>query len=454
MKKIPLYLLLGIVVFATGCPKYRPSVNFENENSFRGKLNAHLAAEQKRYQCFRDGMNYSDGEPPTCTGTVSDGSARAKAVRDELVFDALSYIDDAYGDFKNDLAAGRDKINFVADLVELGTSAAVGITKGERPLQILGIGLTAFRGGRRSADVNFYRDQSTPILISKMNGNRARVRALIMENKRKDIEAYPIGEALADVVEYYNAGTLIEAFTKLSEDTAVQTKRSEDDLRELKRRAGVLLAPTEEEIRVARENSSAMDTLIDAYDEADTNVNNAEAQLTDANNRIASATQRISTATQQVSNATQRLAEANAASPPVPADVAQATQEKAQAEAAKVQAEADKAKAETDKTAAEAAKAAATTARDTALGNLKGTYEAIEGDPALAPLLDKIPDLPGYSAAFKTTLQASLQRLKEKRGTVNDYALIILQVGKVARLNLSKDPTLNERLQTILKVNR
>lgn len=455
MKSVLLIAVALSALVLTGCPKYRPSVDFKNENSFRGKLNSHLAHEQKRYQCYRDGMNYTDGTPPTCSGTVTDGAAKAKVVRDALVADALSYIDDAYGDFKNDISAGRDRINFVADLIELGTSAAIGITKGgERPLQILGISLTAFRGSRRSADVNFYRDQSTPILISKMNGNRARVRAVIMDNKKKDIDAYPIGEALSDIVEYYNAGTLIEAFTKLSEDTAIQTKQSEDELRELKRREGVLLAPTEEELRVARENTGAMDALTDAYEEADINVDEADTKLTDANNRLADATKRISDATQKISDATKKLADANAATPPVPADIAQATQEKTQAETEKAQAEADKTKAEADKTAAETAKTAATKARDTALGNLKGTYDAIEGDPALAPLLDKIPELPGFSADFKATLQASLQRLKEKKGTVDDYARIIRLVGKVVRLNLSKDPTLNERLQTILKVNQ
>jgi hypothetical protein len=421
-----LLLLLVVLLFTTGCPKYRPTVDFKSVETFRGKLNAHLKYQQKLYQCYRDGMDYTDGDPPVCSGSVTDGPERAKAVRDELIADALSYIDDAYGDFKNDLAAGRDRTNFIADLVELGTSAAVGITNGERPLQILGIALTAFRGGRRSADANFYKDHSTPILISKMNGNRASVRAAILENQKKGIEGYPIGFAISDIVEYYNAGTLFEAFTKLTEETAIQTKKAEEDLKALKKRFGVLGAPTADEIRVSRENANAVDALIDEYEEAIDLID-------DADNKIQAAQDKIDAEQQKID-------QESAKETPSQAIIDKANE--------------DKGKAEQEKADAVEAKSKAETLRDDALGSMSATYDAIEGDPALGPLLDKIPELPGYSAAFKARLQASLDNLKARTATVDDYARILLQVGKVVRLNLAKDPTLNERLQTILGVTK
>jgi hypothetical protein len=279
MKKLQLYLLLGIVIFATGCPKYRPPINFSDENTLQGKFNQHLNNEQKRYYCYRDGKDYTDGNPPACSGTVADGPAKAQAVRNELIDTALSYIDKAYGDFKNDLTAGRDRTNFVADLIELGTSAAVGITNGERPLQILGIALTAFRGGRRSADVNFYKDQSTPILISKMNGTRAKVRATILDRQRDGIDKFTIGQAISEIVEYYNAGTLVSAFEELNKDTAVQTKQAEDNLQVLK---GVPITP--EATQAARDLSvGASDILADLK---------ADLESADAA-RIATATKRL-----------------------------------------------------------------------------------------------------------------------------------------------------------------
>jgi hypothetical protein len=243
MRKIQLCLLVLTAVFATGCPKYKPSVNFNNRSSFVNKVNEHFRAKQLEY-----------------VAALGNNPNRAQTIRNELLEDALPYIDDAYMDFITDIQRGRDRGNFVADLVELGTSGAIGITKGERSIQILGVALTAFRGGRRSADLNFYKDQSTPILISKMDGNRARVRATILTREKDGVDKYPIGAAISDIVDYYNAGTLVRAFTELAKDTAVQTKQSEDNVLELK---GVPLSPvaTPEEVQITRDAQVTLGNL-------------------------------------------------------------------------------------------------------------------------------------------------------------------------------------------------
>jgi hypothetical protein len=215
MRKIQLCLLVLTAVFATGCPKYRPKVDFNNKSNLVNKVNERFRDWQTEYYAALKAKDF----------------ARAKTARNELLEEALPYIDDAYIDFINDIQRGRDRGNFVADLVELGTSGAVGITKGERAIQILGVALTAFRGGRRSADLNFYKDTATPILISKMDGNRANVRATILTREKQEVSDYPVGSAIADIVDYYNAGTLVRAFTELAKDTAVQTQKSEEVLK-------------------------------------------------------------------------------------------------------------------------------------------------------------------------------------------------------------------------------
>lgn len=225
MKKIQLYLLLGVVVFATGCPKYKPEVNFDkNANTFVNKLNTFLADKQGQYNRM----------------LANRDLAGAKQARNEAIEAVIPYIDGAYMDFITDLQAGRDRNNFVADLVELGGSAAVGIVNGERPLQIIGVALTAIRGGRRSADLNFYKEQTTPVLINKMDGNRAKVRAIILTRERDPVDTYTFGGAVSDIVDYFNAGTLVRAFTELQKDTAVITRQAEDNLQLLK---GVPLTP-------------------------------------------------------------------------------------------------------------------------------------------------------------------------------------------------------------------
>ena len=243
MKLIQISLLLSVVVFATGCPKYSPKVDFKDPNSLVAKINAHIAAQQTLY-----------------LQALGNSPGQAKQIRNELIENALPYIDGAYVDFITDIQAGRDRQNFMLDLVELGTAASVGITKGERPLQIIGVALTAFRGGRRSLDANFYKDQSTPILISKMDGNRAKVRLTILAREKMEVTDYPLGAAVSDLVDYYNAGTLVRAFTQLQQDTAVLTKQAEEDVLVLK---GVPLSPvaTPEEVIITADAQVTLGNL-------------------------------------------------------------------------------------------------------------------------------------------------------------------------------------------------
>ena len=162
MRKIQLCLLLCLVAVATGCPN-EPSKSFNNKDTFVSNVNQYLTRAQDDYrQAVANGRNDI-----------------AKRVRDDAIEDALAVVDSNYNDFIRTINTRRSKTDFIADVIELGTGAAVGIAKGERPNQILGIALTAFRGGRRSSELNFYKEQTTPILISKMDDNRAQVFASI-----------------------------------------------------------------------------------------------------------------------------------------------------------------------------------------------------------------------------------------------------------------------------------
>jgi hypothetical protein len=216
MRKLQLCLLALTAVFATGCPN-RPSSSFHNKNTFVSNVNDFLAQAQNDYNAV-----------------VDNDKSRAKRIRDDAIEAALAVVDDNYTDFINRIETRRSRGDFLLDVIELGTGAATGITKGERPNQILGIALTAFRGGRTSRELNFYKQQTTPILISKMDGNRAKVLAGILDMKRKDVDEYSLKTAIRDLVAYNNAGTLVRAFTELSKDTSIQTNQSEDAVRVLK----------------------------------------------------------------------------------------------------------------------------------------------------------------------------------------------------------------------------
>ena len=163
-------------------------------------------------------------------------SGDAEQKRNEAIEYVVARFDANYEDFVRDLEAKRSRANFIADVIEISTSAAIGITKGsQRTIQIMGIALTAFRGGRKSADLEFFKEQTTAVLISKMDDGRAKVYAgMLKKMKDQDIDEYPTASAVIDLVAYYNAGTLVRAFTQLSKDTAAQAQVSEAAVRELK----------------------------------------------------------------------------------------------------------------------------------------------------------------------------------------------------------------------------
>jgi hypothetical protein len=240
MKKIYLFLLLSFVAVATGCPKVvktKPSTKF-SQNTLVTQTNSYLKNQQMAYYCaITDGKveyDYSKLEY-VCKGTTdTNGKEIAKRIRNEAIENGIMGVNSVYIDFIDDLNTGRSTSNFVADIIDLGTSATIGITKGERALQILGVALTAFRGGRKSADLNFFREQATPILINKMDDNRSTTYASILLKKDKSVDEYPMQEAVRDIVDYYNAGTLIRAFTQLSKDTGEQANLSEKRVLSLK----------------------------------------------------------------------------------------------------------------------------------------------------------------------------------------------------------------------------
>ena len=255
MRKIQLCLLVLTAVFATGCPN-KPSPSFTNKNTFVSNVNDFLAQSQRDYDAA------VDSEPK-----------KAQRIRNDAIEMALAVVDDNYADYINHIESRRSSTDFLLDVVELSTGAAIGIAKGERPNQILGIALTAFRGGRKSSELNFYKQQTTPILISKMDGNRAQILAGILGKKTKGVDEYSLRAAIRDMVAYYNAGTLVRAFTELGKDTAVKTAASEDLVRHIRGELQVTDIPTIDKERISNAIFAARVSLAQQAEDAATAAN-------------------------------------------------------------------------------------------------------------------------------------------------------------------------------------
>lgn len=282
MKKTTFFLVMCIILTATGCPKKlyttKPSTKF-SKNKLLTQVNSYLKNRQMAYYCAitKQKVNFDVSKMQYSCGNTSANAEEseeiARRLRDEAIMFGVTAVDSVYNDFVGDLNTGRATTNFIADVIDLGVGAAVGITKGERPLQILGVALTAFRGGRKSIDLNFYREQTVPILVNKMDDNRIKVQSEIFQKKEKNkdrpVREYPMEEVIRDIVNYYNAGTLIRAFSELAKETAATAKTNEEKLLRLKGIKALDAIPSVEEVDAAQDIFKELRTLDSELNEKD-----------------------------------------------------------------------------------------------------------------------------------------------------------------------------------------
>src|SRR3954462_12378626 len=147
MKLVYLPLLLVVVAFATGCPKTRTPMPAPLRDQLIKNRVGKLVTLAENY------------DTEVKTGTTQS-LANARIYRNELIYQVLQLIDDNYNQFENDLFNSRATGNIAGDFLELGLSAATGITNGERVKTILGIALTAVKGTRKSIDSNYFRERT------------------------------------------------------------------------------------------------------------------------------------------------------------------------------------------------------------------------------------------------------------------------------------------------------
>jgi hypothetical protein len=225
MKKIQLYLLLGIVVFATGCPKSKPSVPSAIAQRIAKYEIAKFDADTAAYD---EAINRN--QPQT-----------ARRIRDRVIDRLKANIDANYQEFENQLFTGRASTNVLFDIIDIGATVATNISNGERAKNVISAALTGFKGGRKSIDENFFKERTTQVIISQMQASRARIEVTIISNKRtKDIDAYSLDEALGDLINYFYAGTLQKGLQELAKETAQTALAEEQHVRDLERgREGV-----------------------------------------------------------------------------------------------------------------------------------------------------------------------------------------------------------------------
>jgi len=214
MKRVTSFLSILIATFfLTGCPKTKTPM----PAPIRDQL---IKRETDKLTTLADAYDKA-----ILAGDAAS-LGKAQVYRNELIHIGLVLIDDNYNQFENDLFVGRATSNVAADLTELGLSAATGITNGERVKTILAIALTAFKGGRKSIDMNFFRERSTELIAQKMRDSRSQILQGVYKGLALPVDRYPLGAALDDLVNYLYAGSINSALLELSQDAGESAKKS------------------------------------------------------------------------------------------------------------------------------------------------------------------------------------------------------------------------------------
>lgn len=230
MRKIQLCFLLVPLFFATGCPKSKPTVPDV------------LAKRVAQYEINRFDQDL--------TAYDAAASEQKRGLRDRMIFRLKRNIDANYHEFENQLFTGRAKTNVLADITELGATAAINITNGERAKNIISMLLAGFKGGRKSFDENFFRERTTAAIISQMQASRAQIEAALLTNLREqDAGEYSLDAALGELINYFYAGTLQKGLQDLAQkagENAIAEKKNAAEARE-KLRPG-----TVESVRIAQ----------------------------------------------------------------------------------------------------------------------------------------------------------------------------------------------------------
>jgi hypothetical protein len=227
MRTIVIFAALVVSMFAvTGCPKTRSD------------MPPVVAERVRNYAVVQFDSDYGAYNTAVAEGRYDD----ARMKRDELVFKLKKAIDANYADFENSLYVGKATSNVLFDAGEFGAVLAGTITNGERVKTIISSSLSAFKGGRKSVDINFFRERTTESLILTMRASRSNAYEKINIGLRNNVRDYTLEEALGHLIDYFYAGSLSNALVTLSNQAsvnAVNAKAAADDQEKKRLQANV-----------------------------------------------------------------------------------------------------------------------------------------------------------------------------------------------------------------------
>lgn len=153
-------------------------------------------------------------------------AVKTKEERNVVIEDLIYLIDVNYQQFESELFFGRATFDTFTDLAILGLGAAGGLIEPAGTKAILAVVSGGIGGARASIDKNFFREQSANALISTMRASRKKKLNFIRDAQTLKISDYPMSRALGDIIDYYNAGTIVGALGSIISEAGQKEQKA------------------------------------------------------------------------------------------------------------------------------------------------------------------------------------------------------------------------------------
>lgn len=160
---------------------------------------------------------------------ATDPKARNKAVTK-----LLALVDIRYTEFRHNLVANKKNSEAATDMLLLAMNIAGGLTTSAGVKDHYLAGSALVQGGNTIYDKDYLFDQTLPALVAQMDANRkAKLLEIRTAMASQSIDEYPGQVALADILDYHQAGTLFGAVAGVHRAAVKQEADAGESLRAL-----------------------------------------------------------------------------------------------------------------------------------------------------------------------------------------------------------------------------
>ena len=171
--------------------------------------------------------------------------------RNEIQKRAIAVIDLRFQQFVRDLSADRADSSAAAAGTTLGASTAGAFVESVKAKTNYALFAAGIVGAFAIVDKNYFYEKTVPALVAAMGAARANVLVRMRTSQRQPIEDYDGAAAMADLEDYFAAGTVLSAISEITTRAEQDRKLALAEVRELD-------VPTDEVITARKRVTNAI----------------------------------------------------------------------------------------------------------------------------------------------------------------------------------------------------